>query len=556
MPRARAFILDAMASLAQQLAFVPAERARRQLECVRTLIESIHADDLYGWSDIEYRITQFRSEKRSKQAELKVVGASLARDLNELALRLSARAPQSAADAMSLIQLAKSWKVSERTLYRWRAAGLLCCWVQRTAGRAGSHALILGVRKPDAAAFRLAHAARVARASAFSLIDAPTRQQILARAAQVGSAGERRISTAARTIAAEVGRSRESVRALLKANPSASHGKLVGRTQRDKRASTIALAAWGRGINVAQIAQRLHCSRASAARLVAQARGAYLRSVAKAFLPESVEIPATFWRTDAREVLLAPTAVHAALLSAAPIVDGQSWLAMKPPAVTLAEASRADSARMMAVRFLLWSAQHAVVSLAQDRPTECALDQIDTDLRWARLILRTLFVGAMPTIVTRLKVWSGVDPLHLSRDDLARQLELAGQTLVEVVLASDPVQIAEHRIRLGRALSLAFDRRLMSLAAPKRDPRTAETTGGSRREPLDAVRPWQHSAHAIARRVARLNPSPEQALWQQRLGWDGTAPQTLAQIASGQHKPVGVVARLLNRALNSAIERA
>lgn len=539
-----------MASLAQQLAFIPRETAVRQLEWVRALHESIHEDDLYGWSDIEYQITRFRSEKRSKQAELRVVGASLARDLNELALRLSARAPSTPSEAWTLPGLAKSWNVSARTLHRWRALGLLCCWVQRPTSRAGAHALVLGVRKNDAAAFRAANSERIARASAFSLMTVATREKILSRASQVSTVGERRISAAARTIATEVGRSRESVRALLKANPTASQGKLTGRAKPDKHTISIALAASMRGMAATQLAQRLSCSRARADRLIQQARGMYLQSVAHSFLAENSKIPATFARADAREVLLAPSCVQATLLSAGPIVDAAEWFSMKPSIVPLADASRTDGARMMAVRFLLFTAQRQAHALTHPRPTELTLDRIDTDLRWARLILRTLLASAMPTVVMRLKVWSGVDPLHFSRSDAAILLKGAAQTLVEVVLAADPIQIAENRIKLTRAFALAFDRHLTLLEKPTEVQRTSDSKGGLMREPLDALMPWHHAAEALARRVARLDCSPVRALWHQRLGWDGTAPQTLAQIATTQCKPVGVIARALNGAIN------
>ncbi len=549
MPRSRPFILDAMESLAQQLAFISKETAVRQLERVRALHESIHRDNLYGWSDVEYTITQFRSEKRSKESELRVVGASLARDLNELALRMSARAPHLASEAWTLPALAKSWNVSERTLHRWRAFGLLCCWAHRPSSRAGAHALILGVRKVDAAAFRSANASRTARAGAFSTINDATRQQILARASQEAAAGERRISEAARKIATDLGRSRESVRALLKANPEASRGMLAGRTKRSTRAASLALAASRRGLSATEVARRLNCSRASADRMIQRERGSYLRSIAGLFLTRESEIPVTFARADAGEVLLAPAGVHSGLLSAEPINDPQRWLSMKPSALSPADAVRIDAARMMAVRYLLFRAKSQALALPLTRPTELALDRIESDLRWVRLILRTLFVSVIPTVVTRLKVWSGIDPLQFVDEDAARTLELAARVLVEVVLESDPVKIAEHRVKLSRALALAFDRRLVSLAIPTRVSIGSEQNNRLMHEPLDVVLPWHHATEVLTRRVAMLSSSPQRTLWHRRLGWDGSAPATLAQLAAAERKPNAVIARTLNAAI-------
>ncbi len=559
MPRARAFILDAMRSLAQQVAFVPRDAARRQLESVRTLVSTVRADDLSGWSDVEYKITKFRSEKRPEYVNLQVVGASLARDLNELALRLSARAPEAAADAYTTSQLARAWKVSERTLHRYRSLGLLFCWVQRTRMRAGSHTLVVGIRKSDAIAFRQLHARRIERAGAFSRMDDSTRRAILSRGASAAATGERRITSAARAIATTVGRSRESVRTLLKKHPSASDGKLAGRPSREPRAGALALSAFRQGSGAAQIARRLKCSRAAADRLVQQARGADLRRTAGGFLLKDVEIPSTFWRENAREVLLAPRSVRADLMGASPIVNGMRWLAMAPSTLTAAASAVASSARMMAVRYLLWSAQRAAGVLPVSRPPERTLDQIDTDLRWARLILRTLFSGAMPTVATRLKAWSGVDPMQFTAADSTRLLTLAAKTLLEVVLEADPIQIADQRIKLVRALALALDRRLISVALPARTSRAGAaagaataggTAGAAMREPLDLVAPWLRPADTLARRVARLDQHADGvALWHQRLGWDGARPQTVQEIAHELKKPVGVVARMLSRAI-------
>ncbi len=553
MPRARTFVIEEMGSLGAQLSFVPAESARRQFECLRKVLSEVRPDGLYRVHDIEYRITQFRREQRSKQADVQAVGSSLVRDLHELALRLTARAPLSPAEAWTLRQLAAHWRVSTRSLHRWRARGLLCAWVLQSAPRAGAHARVLGVLRDDALAFATAHRALLARASTFSVMDANTRQRILAEAGALARAGERRISRAAAAIASRVGRSSESVRGLLHAHPSASSGLLVGRRKERSGAQAVALRWFMRGEGASRIARRLGCSRAAADRLIQRARCESLTDASHLLMPASAVIPSTFARADASEVLLAPDGVWSNLLSAAPLVPTHHWLQLKPAAMPPVARVARECQRMMAVRYLMWSAQHEIGRLTKPRPTERALDQIETKLRFARLILRALMADLMPTVVNRLTVWSGVDPTRWGSRDVSRVLQLAAQTLRDVLFDADPLQLASQRVKLPRAFALALDRRLISAQRPSSPATRQGDTRVAMREPLDLLCPWQRHADALARRVARLERgSVEESLWHMRLGWDGNPPQSLANMARALRKPVGVVARQLGRAIAPA----
>lgn len=543
MPRSGAFILDEMRSLAKQLAFLPSDAARRQLNATRTLLEQINPSELYGWNDVIWRITQFRVEKRSKQSELKIVGESLSRDLVELALRLSRRTPEEFGSGVTIPKLAQEWRVTERTIHRWRKVGLASCWMRRsTAIRSGP--LVMAIRKVDAAVFAASHAPLLAHAARTNRLTPTVREAILRHAGESAAKGERRISVAARAIAKDVGVSAESVRALLVKNPAASKGKLVGRKPRAPQAETLAFAAWCRGLGPAQIAEKLGCSQPAADRILHKVRAQFLALHADAFSPKEVEIPTTFARDDAREVILASDAVCNNLCSASPMRDAREWFASKE------NVALGSGAQLMAVRFLLWSAQKSTRALPSIRPSEKILDRIETDLRWARLLLRSLLIQSMPLIVTRLKIWSGGEIELLTPDAQKKLLVLCAESLLTVVRESSPANIASGRMRIERAVSQAVERQLISqtpeLSASKSILRQPIPT----RDPIDVVCPWQISSDALARRVGKISAGVSgRELWCMRIGWDGNAPMTIAQMSQSQGKPISVIAGILGRAI-------
>ncbi|MSQ89899.1 MAG: hypothetical protein EXS01_00685 [Phycisphaerales bacterium] len=569
MPRSGGFILEEMRSLSEQLAFGSEATARRQLAATRILIERTEPDALYGWSDVVWQITQFRAERRTAESELQVIGESLRRDLCELVLRLSHRAPERAADAQTIAQTARSWSVSERTIHRLRKRGLAACWMRRSL-LAQVGGVVLGIRTADATAFYATHAKSLARAARTKRLTTGAQREILRRAGALAMTGERRVSNAARAIAGEVGVSTETVRSLIVRNRAATAGKLIGRGPRDLRRAASALAAWQRGMRVSLIARNLACSQQTADRLIHRARAQFLRIHAVAISPDFVEIPKTFFRADAREVILGALAVRSNLVSADPIEDAQAWTALRSIEGSRSarvqrtrvggdgakgESSKGESARLMAVRFLHWSARTAVEQLPSTRPSEAVLDRIETDLRWARLLLRSLLGSAMPAIVTRVRVWSDGEIASLAPHTLQGILELAAESLLVVVRESDPAHIASARVRLEQAVSLQLDRRLLGVARPNAKHAAGAGPTLPWCDPLDAQCRWQIPLSTIEARVDRIaHDAPDRSLWQLRLGMRGSHafanhPMTIAEIAALQQKPVSVIAARLGRAI-------
>jgi hypothetical protein len=402
----------------------------------------------------------------------------------------------------------------------------------------------MAIRKVDAAAFAASHAPLLAQAARINRLTPTVREAILRHAGESAAKGERRISVAARAIAKDVGVSAESVRVLLVKNPAASKGNLVGRKPRAPQAETLAFAAWCRGLGPAQIAEKLGCSQPAADRILHKVRAQFLALHADAFSPKEVEIPTTFARDDAREVILASDAVCNNLCSASPMRDAREWFASK------GNVALGSGAQLMAVRFLLWSAQKSTRALPSIRPSEKILDRIETDLRWARLLLRSLLIQSMPLIVTRLKIWSGGEIELLTPDAQKKLLVLCAESLLMVVRESSPANIASGRVRIERAVSQAVERQLISLNPELSASKSILGQPIPTRDPIDVVCPWQISTDALARRVGKISAGAiGRELWCMRIGWDGNAPMTIAQMSQSQGKPISVIAGMLGRAI-------
>ncbi len=476
MPRQGRFKSQEMSSLARQLSFVPSAVAKRQLTAVRGMLEAIRPDDLVKWSGVVRAITQFPLERRTGGPEPEIVGAALLSDLREFSLRLSRRAPVPHNEALTLAVLAKKWNVSLRTIHRFRRDGLQCCWMESGRGPKGS--LAVGVRNIDAASFAALQGARIPSV--------------------------RRARRPSGTRVASVKR---------KSSP---------------RARAVALAMWRRGEGSSAVARRLGLSTSAADRLLCTARTQALRQLAPTLLPDSCEIPATFHRADARSVLLAPQSVHESLVP----LWGPPEKASADPSdpQTPAAATKAANTQLIACRFLL----HGVAQAAQALPprggtTGVRIDRLETDLRWASALLRTLLIGTTPEVSARVKVLTAKMPVPARAWAQSESMAMAARVLIGLLAAAPADQLATGRVRIGQLIALGVERQL----AAEIDTRAA-SVGGRRlrtRDELARICPWIRSVDTSETRAAQLVEGRSAAHWTLRLGAAGNPPMTIGEIA-------------------------
>lgn len=166
MAAAVAYLTQAMADLARQLAFAPAPAARKHVGNALALIGEIDPDQSYPMGFVTFRITGFRVDRGLDDL---VAGAAIRTDLCTFVLEVSRRAPmvpdQTTGAVVTMAELAERWSVSERTLRRWRRFGLALEWFERDGAEP-----ILGVRESIACGIQVHHARLVARAGKFAAL--------------------------------------------------------------------------------------------------------------------------------------------------------------------------------------------------------------------------------------------------------------------------------------------------------------------------------------------------------------------------------------------------
>lgn len=444
MAAAVAYLTQAMADLARQLAFAPAPAARKHVGNALALIGEIDPDQSYPMGFVTFRITGFRVDRGLDDL---VAGAAIRTDLCTFVLEVSRRAPmvpdQTTGAVVTMAELAERWSVSERTLRRWRRFGLALEWFERDGAEP-----ILGVRESIASGIQVHHARLVARAGKFRRL-APNERRKVIEAVAREAARAASLAQAQRTVAAAHGITPEAVRLIWQAG-----GTSVGRITRPD--GWFARCA-GRGIPLVSIARAAGLSTAHTSRRIVADRAARLAQT----LPHGPALP-TFVHAEASSVLLGAPWLGCGLAHQPPD-DAVDACAPSP------EPEGRDFTALAALRFLLWRARAGVVG--QIRPG--TVERAELDARWAAMLLRTLVAWHTPRVLQRLAAMMEAPVSHLPADPLRRAVELAQGCVIHATFQVDLSTVAPHRLRIDRVAQLAFEQQLArqpSLHAPGRAP--------------------------------------------------------------------------------------
>src|SRR5690606_11801082 len=146
--------VPALAELASQLRYTPAKAARRQLEAAEALAGQIDAAGTYPEDWIVFRLTGYRPDLKNPAL---IAGDALLRDLSPLIEHLCIAAELSEADLprgdgaggdgaawLTAEEVCERWRISRRTLDRYRRQGLLARRVAVTDGRARHRLVFAG----------------------------------------------------------------------------------------------------------------------------------------------------------------------------------------------------------------------------------------------------------------------------------------------------------------------------------------------------------------------------------------------------------------------------
>lgn len=523
MPPLPRFVSPAMEELAKDLVRSPQAHLLTMIDRIEALPPDIDPDRVYPADWVIYRISEER-----RDAAAAIPGAALLSDLAALCERLCVAAGMTLASvvdagALDADTVAAKWRVSRKTLDRYRRLGLVS---RRVMGE--SHKPQSVYMPATLAWFESAHASRLADAARFTRMDDVVRRRMVRRARRYRQRLRCSLNQASARIARRFGRSHEAVRTLLRkhdmTSPNPIFGPVLAPAARRRRMARRAVA---RGIEPGRIARRFGRSRASVVRLVLQERAALLRGLE--FRPVAALEGDRAARVLAMDVvrtrLGAPAEVNLHEIIALGAARGAA-----PPA-------EEESARARGYHVLL-SRCAARIADIDDKPVHASdIDQIETDLRWAARLKTELVRSQIPLVVRTLGSQVGEDLVRLRSAHLREMLLTAIAAVGAVVDGFD----ASRGGRLASPVGLAVNRAASRWVRENREARTL-TRRASPRVVSGATLPdwsrslcrWQSWLEPPANVRPNLDAVPPAArdVLMRRFGWAGEKPATLAEVAA------------------------
>ena len=207
-------------------------RARYALN-LEELLPELSTRRSYPYDYIFYRITRFRPAELDYGGQAgptmshygAIAGEALLGDLSrlldELTLALKAPPTAVAGPVLSYGEISERCHVCERTLRRWRREGLPLRWFSYPDGRMGK-----GIRLSALRRFVRLHRGLARQGARFSRLSDDERRRVVELATRMRADGERSLTRVSMKIAFILGRSPETIRHFLRAQPIFAAPKL------------------------------------------------------------------------------------------------------------------------------------------------------------------------------------------------------------------------------------------------------------------------------------------------------------------------------------------
>ncbi len=568
MPRLPTLRTHVLQELARQLRFESADAARRQLtraeELTLQLLDESGKPDApaaYPEEWVVFRITGLRMEPGGGDGGV-VVREALLGDLPALIDRLSAAGKISEADLrgasgkrsnnersaggraaglindvwLSVAELCARWKVSRKTLERYRRLGLISRRI--TLGR-GREKVVYS--EACALAFERVHTVRVEEAGGFARLDARARARIIRRAVRYRARLGWSLHKCAQRLAAREGRSVEGIRKLLRAHNDRAERPIFdepGVLDADGRAWVERTAK--RGGNLSGAAARLRKGRTTAYRVVGARRADRLRG-----LDLRGPVGPMFERKDAADVILGPAAARAGLGGRGATSVGEL---LRVAATIEPEAAPFERARAGAQWYLIWRAHAGMKGLARHgarmrkgKGAEPGIDQIETWLIWASRLKAEMVRAQVPLLVRAIENQTGRAAATIPAPALKELCELGLESLIDATDRFDPFKggrlAAPVGIALTRTVSLWLRRAGEGLGPAGRATARVDLDGLKLADWTRRVHPWQEwlelpiDGPGVRERVLALT-EPDRRVLEMRFGLDGGPPRTLEDAAA------------------------
>jgi RNA polymerase primary sigma factor len=246
--------LPRIAELAHQLRMSPARLRLQQLQAGDHLLTLVDPEQYYPYSWVCWHITGYRAPVGAVDpANLR--GAALLHDLLLLCQEITRQnpIPQTALPwpVWTVAELAERMGVSTKTISRWREEGLPAWYTLRPDGQIRLTVPENGLRR-----FTVAHLDAIRRCRRFSQLTSKQREQVLERARQLRDSGCASMNRVCRLIAAETGRSAETIRyTLIRFDPhSTGFPAATGKPPSDGH--KVLFECWKNGDAMESLAQR------------------------------------------------------------------------------------------------------------------------------------------------------------------------------------------------------------------------------------------------------------------------------------------------------------
>ncbi|HWL94419.1 MAG TPA: sigma-70 family RNA polymerase sigma factor [Phycisphaerae bacterium] len=209
----KSFQSPLIARLFHELTLSPRRHRLHQIEGIRRAISLIDPSKDYPFSLLAFHVTSYR--RRTSDDDTLLGGKTIIEDLVDLADALTESHPiprRSAARTLyDTAQLAARFKVSAKTISRWRRRGLIGCWYASDGGVA---TMLFSARAVQT--FISLNLDLVRRGTSFRLMDDAERARIILRARELIAQGRSSMHAVTLTLARESGRAIETIRYTLR----------------------------------------------------------------------------------------------------------------------------------------------------------------------------------------------------------------------------------------------------------------------------------------------------------------------------------------------------
>lgn len=281
----------------QQVRFAPREKKIEQVNRAEKLLAELDSGRTYTYEYLCYRITDYRPESFPN---IKLTGSDAGHDLRLFVEDLSdaAEVPANRAGerVLTVEELSKLFKVSTKTISRWRQQGL----VSRRFVFDGRKRV--GFLKSSVDHFVAQNEDRVRRGAKFSQLTDEERGEIIERARRLAGAGGG-LADVTKRIAKHMGRSVETIRYTLKhfdqEHPAlAVFPNATGPLNEDDKKKIY--QQFRRGAPIETLAQRYHRTKTSVYRVVNEMRALRILELPLDYIPNPV-----FGRASMEKAMLA-----------------------------------------------------------------------------------------------------------------------------------------------------------------------------------------------------------------------------------------------------------